>query len=49
LFNEIDFDIFAEQLEISKKILRDIIFEHKNKLEKLGVKLRIRGKLIVKE
>ena len=49
LFNEIEFDIFAEQLEISKKILRDIIFEHKNKLEKLGVKLRIRGKLIVKE
>lgn len=49
LFNEIEFDIFAEQLEISKKILRDIVFEHKNKLEKLGVKLRIRGKLIVKE
>ncbi|MHA1913839.1 MAG: hypothetical protein ACW986_06310 [Promethearchaeota archaeon] len=49
LFNEIDFEIFAEQLEVSKKILRDIIFEHKNKLEKLGVKLRIRGKLIVKE
>ncbi|MHA2397455.1 MAG: hypothetical protein ACXADU_01030 [Promethearchaeota archaeon] len=49
LFNEIEFDILAEQLEISKKILRDIIFEHKNKLEKLGVKLRIRGKLIVKE
>ncbi len=49
LFNEIDFDILAEQLKISRKILRDIIFEHKNKLEKLGVKLRIRGKLIVKE
>ena len=49
LFNEIEFDILAEQLEISKKILRDIIFEHKNKLEKLGIKLRIRGKLIVKE
>jgi hypothetical protein len=49
LFNEIDFDIFAEQLKISKKILRDIIFDHKNKLEKLGVNLRIRGKLIVKE
>ena len=49
LFNEIDFDIFAEQLKISKKILRDIIFDHKNKLEKLGVKLRIRGKLIIKE
>jgi len=49
LFNEIEFDILAEQLEISRKILRNIIFEHKNKLEKLGVKLRIRGKLIVKE
>ena len=49
LFNEIEFDIFAEQLKVSKKILRDIIFDHKNKLEKLGVKLRIRGKIIVKE
>ena len=49
LFNEIEFDILAEQLEISRKILRNIIFEHKNKLEKLGVKLRIRGKLIIKE
>jgi hypothetical protein len=49
LFNEIEFDILAEQLDISRKILRDIIFEHKNKLEKLGVKLRIRGKLIVRE
>jgi hypothetical protein len=49
LFNEIEFDIFAEQLKVSKKILREIIFDHKNKLEKLGVKLRIRGKLIVKE
>ncbi|MFW9872756.1 MAG: hypothetical protein ACFFG0_06595 [Candidatus Thorarchaeota archaeon] len=49
LFNEIEFDILAEQLDISRKILREIIFEHKNKLEKLGVKLRIRGKLIVKE
>ncbi|UCC19597.1 MAG: ribbon-helix-helix protein, CopG family [Promethearchaeota archaeon] len=49
LFNEIEFDILAEQLEISKKILRDIIFEHKNKLEKLGIKLRIRGNLIIKE
>jgi hypothetical protein len=49
LFNEIEFDIFAEQLKVSKKILREIIFDHKNKLEKLGVKLRIRGNLIVKE
>ncbi len=49
LFNEIEFDILAEQLNVSRKILRDIIFEHKNKLEKLGIKLRIRGKLIVKE
>ncbi|TKJ18580.1 MAG: hypothetical protein CEE43_17720 [Promethearchaeota archaeon Loki_b32] len=49
LFNEIESDILADQLEISKKILRTIIFDHKNKLEKLGVKLRIRGKLIVKE
>ena len=49
LFNEIEFDILADQLEISRKTLRDIIFEYRNKLEKLGVKLRIRGKLIVKE
>ncbi|MFX1572626.1 MAG: ribbon-helix-helix protein, CopG family [Promethearchaeota archaeon] len=49
LFNEIEFDILAEQLEISRKILREIIFDYKNKLEKLGVKLRIRGKLIIKE
>ncbi|UCD02213.1 MAG: ribbon-helix-helix protein, CopG family [Promethearchaeota archaeon] len=49
LFNEIEFDILAEQLEISRKLLREIIFEYKNKLEKLGVKFRIRGKLIVKE
>ena len=49
LFNEIEFDILADQLEISRKILRDIIFDYKNKLEKLGIKLRIRGKLIVKE
>ena len=49
LFNEIESDILADQLDISKKILRTIIFDHKNKLEKLGVKLRIRGKLIVKE
>jgi len=49
LFNEIEFEILAEQLNVSRKILRDIIFDHKNKLEKLGVKLRIRGKLIVRE
>ena len=49
LFNEIEFDILAEQLEISRKLLREIIFDYKSKLEKLGVKLRIRGKLIVKE
>ena len=49
LFNEIEFDILAEQLAISRKLLREIIFDYKNKLEKLGVKLRIRGKLIVKE
>jgi hypothetical protein len=49
LFNEIEFDILAEQLDISRKLLREIIFDYKNKLEKLGVRLRIRGKLIVKE
>ncbi len=49
LFNEIEFDILEEQLDISRKLLREIIFDYKNKLEKLGVKLRIRGKLIVKE
>jgi hypothetical protein len=48
LFNEIEFDILAEQLDISRKLLREIIFDYKNKLEKLGVSLRIRGKLIVK-
>ncbi|MFW9970905.1 MAG: hypothetical protein ACFFDF_11970 [Candidatus Odinarchaeota archaeon] len=49
LFNEIEFDILAEQLDISRKLLREIIFDYKGKLEKLGVNLRIRGKLIVKE
>jgi hypothetical protein len=49
LFNEIEFDILAEQLDISRKLLREIIFDYKNKLEKMGVKLRIRGKLIIKE
>ncbi|MFX0004091.1 MAG: ribbon-helix-helix protein, CopG family [Candidatus Hodarchaeota archaeon] len=49
LFNEIDSEILAEQLGISRKILREIIFDYKNKLEKLGVKLRYRGKLIIKE
>lgn len=49
LFNEIEFDILAEQLDVSHKFLRDIIFEHKNALEKEGIKLRIKGNLIVKE
>ena len=49
LFSEIEEDILAEQLNISKKILRTIIFDYKNKLEKNGIRLRIRGKLIVKE
>lgn len=48
-FNEIDEEILAEQLDISKKLLRTIIFEYNNKLAKLGVKLQFRGKLIVKE
>lgn len=49
LFNEIEFDILANQLGISHKILRDIIFEYQDKLEKKGIKLRIRGNLIIKE
>jgi len=49
LFNEIEFDILAEQLEVSRKILRDIIFDYKNKLEKYGIKLRINCRLYVKE
>ena len=49
LFNEIESDILAEQLGISKKILREIIFDHHDKLEKIGVKLRYKGKLIIKE
>ncbi|MFW9897274.1 MAG: hypothetical protein ACFFD7_15835 [Candidatus Thorarchaeota archaeon] len=49
LFNEIESDILAEQLGISRKLLREIIFDYRNKLEKLGVKLRFRGKLIIKE
>jgi len=36
-------------LENSFGIDDNIIFEYKNKLEKLGVKLRIRGNLIAKE
>jgi hypothetical protein len=48
-FNEIDEEILAEQLDISKKLLRTIIFEYNNKLAKLGVKLQFRGRLIVKE
>lgn len=48
-FNEIDEEILAEQLDISKKLLRTIIFEYKNKLAKFDVKLQFRGRLIVKE
>jgi hypothetical protein len=48
-FDEIDEEILAEQLDISKKLLRTIIFEHKNKLAKFDVKLQFRGRLIVKE
>lgn len=49
LFDEIGFEILADQLEISHKTLRNIIFEHKQELEKSGVKLRIKGNLIIKE
>jgi len=49
LFNEIEFDILANQLGISHKILRDIIFEYQHELEEKGIKLRIRGNLIIKE
>ncbi|MBA7528986.1 hypothetical protein ES705_21178 [subsurface metagenome] len=38
LFNEIEFDILAEQLEISRKILRNIIFEHYNTNEFIQIK-----------
>jgi len=48
-FNEIEIDILVEQLEISRKILRDIIIKYHAKLEKNGIKLRIKGKLIIKE
>lgn len=49
LFNEIGFDILADQLEISHKTLRNIIFEHRQELETNGVKLRVKGNLIAKE
>jgi len=49
LFNEIEFGILANQLGISHKILRDIIFEYQHELEEKGIKLRIRGNLIIKE
>lgn len=49
LFNAIDFGILADQLEISHKTLRDIIFDYREKLEESGIKLRIKGNLIIKE
>ncbi len=49
LFDEIGFEILADQLGISHKTLRNIIFEYKQELEKSGVKLRIKGNLIIKE
>ena len=48
-FEEIEIDILAKQLEISRRILRDIIIRHNLQLEQLSVKLRIKGKLIIKE
>jgi len=47
LFDEIDIDILAKQLDVSREILKDIIIEQKNVLEKHGVKLQIRENLIV--
>lgn len=49
LFNEIEFDILAEQLSVSRKILRDMIFGYKDQLEENGIKFRFMGKLIIKE
>lgn len=49
LFNAIDFGILADQLEISHKTLRDIIFDYREKLEESDIKLRIKGNLIIKE
>ena len=49
LFEEIGFDILADQLGISHKTLRDIIFENKHELENKGINLRIKGNLIIKE
>jgi len=48
LFEEIDLNILAEQLEVSRKNLTDLIFENQEKLSELGVKLTIRKNLIVK-
>ncbi|MFX1444331.1 MAG: ribbon-helix-helix domain-containing protein [Promethearchaeota archaeon] len=48
LFEEIDLNILAEQLEVSRKNLTDLIFENQDKLSKMGVKLTIRKNLVVK-
>jgi len=48
---EIEFETTTSRRNVFFWAMYDlaIIFEHKSKLEKLGVKLRIRGKLIIKE
>jgi len=48
LFDEIDLNLLAEQLELSRKNLTDLIFENQDKLSKMGVKLAIRKNLVVK-
>ena len=48
-FTKIDIDILSDQLRIKRNLLEDIILEHKKELEKFGLKLRLKGELIVKE
>jgi hypothetical protein len=48
LFEEIDLNILAEQLEVSRKNLTDLIFENQDKLSKMGVKFTIRKNVVVK-
>ena len=48
-FTDIDIELLADNLGVKSPILINIIFDHRKELERLGIKLRIRGNLIVKE
>jgi len=48
-FNNIDIDLLAETLDMSKKRLMEIIRLHREKLEEKGIKIRIDGNKLIKE